>query len=309
MEQSPLPFSARIVSPWLEMGAYEALWCQEGTWFKSLASRFSDHPGFLPSDFVSDPETTRSFAVRVVEIFKRAGIERFGVRVNGTGDYPERLRDAEYPVELIYYRGCWDLAASRGVAIVGTRKPTDRGLEESSELARRLVKDGFTVISGLADGIDTAAHRGAIEAGGNTIAVLGTPLSGSYPPDNKDLQELIARQHLLISQVPVCRYVDGNFWVNTRFFPERNITMSALSEATIIVEAGDTSGTLTQARAALKQRGRKLFILDRCFDVPGLKWPHLYEQRGAIRVRDYSQIREHLGQTELPADPCMPAAG
>ena len=301
-----MPFSAKIVSPWLEMGAYEALWNEEGAWFKSIASRFSAHPGFLPSDFVADEHTARSFAARVVEIFKRAGIEKFGVRINGTGDYPERLRDAEYPVEMIYYRGWWDLAGSPGVAIVGTRKPTDEGVVHASELARELVKDGFTVVSGLATGIDTAAHKAAIDAGGRTIGVLGTPLSASYPPDNVELQEYIAREHLLISQVPVCRYEAGNAWVNRRFFPERNVTMSALSEGTIIVEAGDTSGTLTQARAALKQ-GRKLFILERCFEAPGLRWPRLYEQRGAIRVRDYSQIRAHLEQAELPADSCMPA--
>jgi DNA processing protein len=76
--------------------------------------------------------------------------------------------------------------------------------------------------------------------------------------------------------------------------------MSALSEATIIVEAGDTSGTLTQARAALKQN-RKLFILDSCFNVPGLKWPHTYAERGAIRVKEYEEIQHHLG--EVPSNP------
>jgi DNA processing protein len=105
----------------------------------------------------------------------------------------------------------------------------------------------------------------------------------------------VAREYLLISQVPVCRYTEQHYKINSRFFPERNITMSALSEATIIVEAGDTSGTLTQARAALKQN-RKLFILDSCFNVPGLKWPHTYLQKGAIRIRDYEEIKFHLGE-------------
>jgi len=99
---------------------------------------------------------------------------------------------------------------------------------------------------------------------------------------------------LLISQVPVCRYNEQGPTVNRTFFPERNITMSALTKATIIVEAGETSGTLTQARAALHQ-GRKLFILDSCFKDERLTWPRKYEERGAVRVRDYDDIERHLG--------------
>jgi DNA processing protein len=112
--------------------------------------------------------------------------------------------------------------------------------------------------------VDTAAHETAIAAGGRTIAVIGTPLSHVYPRTNTELQRKIARDFLLISQVPVKRYETRTTGKNRLFFPERNITMSALTEATVIVEAGETSGTLIQARAALQQ-GRKLFILDSCF--------------------------------------------
>ena len=96
--------------------------------------------------------------------------------------------------------------------------------------------------------------------------MIGTPLSHAYPQDNAELQRKIATDFLLISQVPVKRYETSGFPLNRLFFPERNITMSALTEATIIVEAGETSGTLIQARAALHQ-GRKLFILDSCFRI------------------------------------------
>ena len=106
--------------------------------------------------------------------------------------------------------------------------------------------------------------------------------------------EEIAEHHLLISQVPVKRYSNQkNPTSNNFFFPERNITMSALTDATIIVEAGETSGTLVQARHALKQ-GRKVFILESNFRNPELKWPHTFEERGAIRVADYDDIRRHL---------------
>jgi DNA processing protein len=155
------------------------------------------------------------------------------------------------------------------------------------------VNDGYTIASGLARGIDTAAHKSALESGGKTIAVVGTPLNRVYPKENAELQELIARDHLLMSQVPVYRYSKQNYTRNRTFFPERNKTMSALTEATIIVEAGPTSGTLIQARAALAQK-RKLFILDSSFRNPDLTWPHEFESLGAIRVRTYDDIRKNL---------------
>jgi DNA processing protein len=177
--------------------------------------------------------------------------------------------------------------------VVGTRKPSAKGLLQAQDIVKNLSKDKFTIVSGLAAGVDTMAHVTAIENNAPTVAVIGTPLSQSYPKENAKLQEYIAKEHLLISQVPVCRYSEQNFRTNRFFFPERNITMSALTEATIIVEASDTSGTLIQARGAIKQ-GRKLFILERCFHQPGLKWPAHFEQQGAIRIRDYEDIRRHL---------------
>src|SRR5690606_35708634 len=104
----------------------------------------------------------------------------------------------------------------------------------------------------------------AIAHDGRTIAVIGTPISEVYPKENKDLQRHIASNYLLVSQVPLLRYKSQGAHINRFFFPERNKTMSALSDATIIVEASETSGTLTQARAALDQ-GRKLFILESNF--------------------------------------------
>lgn len=148
-------------------------------------------------------------------------------------------------------------------------------------------------MSGLARGIDTVAHTAAIEAEGVTIGVLGTPLSEVYPKENRDLQEQLARDHLVVSQVPIIQYSRQSYRQNRWFFPQRNLTMAALTTATVIVEAGETSGTLVQARGALEQ-GRKLFILESCFGR-GLEWPEKFLRRGAVRVGKFDDIRRVIG--------------
>lgn len=295
LELEDLDFRSRAVSPFLEMGAYEALWTEPRTTFKSLSERFAQCPDSVPSDFVSQREAYKC-AVLVTKRFEKAGIKRFGVRVHGTGEYPSRLRDATHPIECFYYQGWWDLAASRSVAVVGTRKPSQEGRARARRLARALVRDNFTVVSGLAAGIDRVVHETAIQSGGRTIAVIGTPLSHFYPKANAGLQRDIAENFLVVSQVPVIRYESHDYRRNRAFFSERNATMSALTEATIIVEAGESSGTLYQARAALEQ-GRKLFVLDSCFRNAQLTWPSKLAEKGAIRIKDYDDIGQHLSQS------------
>ena len=283
------------VSPFREMGAYEALWLDPKTTFKSLSQKFAQHPGSLPSCFVGRKEA-HECAEFVKQRFEEAKIGRFGVRVYGAGEYPEKLRDAAYPIELLYYQGWSDLVNSRSVAVVGTRNPSSAGLARTERLTRVLVANDFTVVSGLAAGVDRMAHKTAIEENGRTIAVIGTPLSHAYPKENEALQRHIAEHFLLVSQVPLKRYESQDYRRNRFFFPERNVTMSALTEATVIVEAGEKSGTLIQARAALQQ-GRKLFIPDCCFRDPRLTWPSRFAQKGAIRVRDNDDLRQHLSST------------
>lgn len=287
------PALAATISPRREIGAYEALWLEQGATFKTLADRFAKDPTALPSDMVSR-SAADACANEVFSIFAKAGVSRFGVRINHAGDYPKKLRDARYPVELLYYQGAWELTEARAVAVVGSRKASPEGVKRAQQIARALVQRDFTVVSGLAEGIDTAAHTAALAENGRTIAVLGTPLSSVYPAANRALQERIANEQLVISQVPVLRYDRQAPPQNRLFFPERNVTMSALTEATVIVEAGETSGTLTQARAALHQ-GRKLFILDSCFTKPNLTWPAKFAGDGAIRVRTIDDIWSALG--------------
>ena len=276
------------ISPLRELGAYEALWLEQGATFKTLADRFAGDPTALPSDFVPSTKSNDA-AEEVMQKLHDAGVKRFGIRINHAGDYPEKLRDARHPVEMLYYQGSWEISELRAVAIVGSRKATDEGKRRAAKLARELVAKDFTVVSGLAEGIDISAHTAAIDAGGRTIAVIGTPLGTYYPKKHREMQDFIAAEHLLISQVPVLRYSRQHVPQNKLFFPERNVTMSALTEATIIVEAGETSGTLTQARAALHQ-GRKLFILDSCFQRNDITWPARFAAKGAIRVREASDI-------------------
>lgn len=276
-----------------EIGAYEHLWQQPNSSTKRLAELFEAHPGSLPSDLV-DEATAQRVAEEVIKQFAKRGIKRFGVRINGTPDYPSRLRDATEPVEILYFLGSWELAeAPRRVAVVGTRKVTPEGAARTRKLVRALVEADFTIVSGLAQGVDTIAHETAIELGGRTIAVIGTPISEVYPRENAELQRRIATDYLLVSQVPVLRYRAQGPNGNRLFFPERNKTMSALTEATIIVEASETSGTLIQAKAALDQ-GRKLFILESNFSNPAVTWPAKFERLGATRVREFEDIRRML---------------
>lgn len=289
---SPDPFE-RAISPFEEMAAYEALWSEKGATFKTIADKFREAPeGAVPSDLVAG-STIATFKTRLKEIMSRYSVENIGIRVHGAGEYPEKLRDARNPVEVIYYQGWWDLVNTRSVAVVGSRKVSDEGARRTRKLVKCLVEDGFTIVSGLAEGIDTNAHQAALALGGKTIAVIGTPLSHQYPKQNSELQQTIRDNYLLISQVPFQRYLEQDYRSNRIFFPERNITMSALTEATIIIEASETSGTLTQARAALAQ-GRKLFILESCFQNPSITWPARFEAQGAIRVKDYEDIRRNL---------------
>jgi DNA processing protein len=147
------------------------------------------------------------------------------------------------------------------VSIVGSRKASPEGLRRARSLARALAEHGIVVVSGLAAGVDRAAHEGAIEAGGCTFAVLGTPLDQSYPKENAALQERMAREQLLVSQFPVGRPV-----------LKGNRTMALLSDATVIVEAGEKSGTPHQGWQALRL-GRLLFLLESVANDESLSWP------------------------------------
>ncbi len=166
------------------------------------------------------------------------------------------------------------LVEGRRVSLVGSRRGTKEGLDRAARMARELVERGVIVVSGLAEGIDTAAHRSALEAAGRTIAVLGTPLDQFFPAANRELQLRIMREHLAVSQ-----FAPGAP-VRREWFPMRNRTMALLSDATVIVEAGEGSGTLHQGWEALRL-GRPLFLAEAATKSKGLRWPEEMIHYGA----------------------------
>jgi DNA processing protein len=171
------------------------------------------------------------------------------------------------------------------VAIVGTRVVSADGAARARRLAHELARRHVVVVSGLARGVDTEALTAAIEAGGSVIAVIGTPLDQSYPIENASLQELIALDHLIVSQCqPGSRTFPGHF-------PERNRLMAAVTDATAIIEAGDASGTLHQAAECVRL-GRWLFIAKSVMDDRSLEWPAKF--RDCTRVRSLTQASDIL---------------
>jgi DNA processing protein len=166
----------------------------------------------------------------------------------------------------IYYAGDLSLLEAPSVAVVGTREVSESGRARTRRLTRQLVEAGINVVSGLAYGVDTVAHTTAIEMGGRTVAVIGTPLDKASPAENAKLQEVVYRQHLLISQF---RTGETTFRAN---FPLRNKLMAILSDATVVMEAREGSGTLHQA-AECTRLGRWLFIAKSVVEDKSLQWP------------------------------------
>lgn len=207
--------------------------------------------------------------------------------------YPKLLVEVETAPEFLFMRGDALLLEKPIISIVGSRNASDEGKERATKLAYHLTNRDIIIASGLARGIDKAAHRGAYLANKKTIAVIGTPLNKVYPKEHEELQEIIGKEGLVISQfapgLPVQRFN----------FPARNATMSGISIATIVIEAGETSGSLIQAREALKQ-GRKVFIPQSALDNPKLKWPKQFvEKKGASKFVNLEDLLNQLQREKL----------
>lgn len=166
------------------------------------------------------------------------------------------------------------LTEGRRISVVGSRNASPEGIARAKAFTQALVRYNYVVVSGLAEGIDTVAHETAIAAGGRTIAVLGTPLDTAYPAKNAKLLETIRRDHLAISQFP-----EGHPHRRENF-PRRNRTMALVSDATVIVEASEKSGTRHQGWEALRL-GRMVFLMRNVADNPNLTWPQEMISYGA----------------------------
>lgn len=188
--------------------------------------------------------------------------------------------EAKNAPPLLYGAGKWELLQSTArVSIVGSRKASGHGLRMAASLAAWLVAREYVVLSGLAEGIDTAAHTAAIDEGGRTIGVIGTSLEFSYPASNKALQAMMTEQHLVISQF---KHGMPSQRAN---FPRRNRTMALLSDATVIIEAQDGSGSFHQGWEALRL-GRPLYILRSSVENQLLTWPAEFISFGAYVLED-----------------------
>ncbi len=204
--------------------------------------------------------------------------------------YPQRLREIFDPPPVLFARGRIDLLNSLMLAVVGTRRPTPYGLAVSERLAGDLARAGLTIVSGMARGVDTAAHRGALAANGSTIAVLGCGADVAYPSENRRLAAEMAEKALLISEFPMGAPA---FPQN---FPIRNRIISGMSLGVLIAEGAQYSGSAITARLALEQ-GREVFA------VPGsiiskMSWgPNLLIKQGAKLVQDWNDVI-----VELPAE-------
>ena len=177
----------------------------------------------------------------------------------------------------VFWAGNLELLKQPSVSVIGAREASPEGRSRATRIARELAKAGANIVSGLAAGIDTAAHLGAMSVGGPTAAVIGTPIDKVYPSENASLQEEIAAQYLLISQFP-----QGTKTYPSDF-PKRNRLMAALTDASIIVEASDTSGTLHQAKECVRL-GRWLFIMRSVVEDTRLSWPERFLREPMVRV-------------------------
>jgi DNA processing protein len=220
--------------------------------------------------------------------------------------YPELLRLTADPPPLLYVRGQLTEADERAIAIVGTRKATRAGREVAANFARDLAANGMTVVSGLAHGIDTAAHEGSLAAGGRTIAVLGTGIDIDYPPENRTLADRISEQGAILSEFPIGTQPIG------RNFPKRNRVMSGISLGVLVTEAPANSGALITADFAAEQ-GREVFAIPGSIYNKMARGTNQLIQDGAKLVMDVGDILDELNiahttiQTQVRTEQVAPS--
>lgn len=212
--------------------------------------------------------------------------------------YPPALLEIADPPSVLYVRGNPDLLHRRGIAVVGSRNATPQGIQTAESFARHLAAQGLCIVSGLALGIDAAAHRGALAAQGETVAVIGTGADRIYPARNKELAIAIAERGAIVSEFPL-----GTPAVAYNF-PRRNRIISGLARGVLVVEAAPESGSLITARLAAEQ-GREVFAIPGSIHSPVARGCHKLIKQGAKLVETAQDILEELGN--FAAAP-MPAA-
>ncbi|MDP3538191.1 MAG: DNA-processing protein DprA [Azonexus sp.] len=209
--------------------------------------------------------------------------------------YPKTLLEIPDPPSVLYVRGNLALLQHKGLAMVGSRNATPQGLQTAEGFAKALAAKGFCIISGLALGIDAAAHRGALVAGGATIAVIGTGADRLYPARNRELALAIAEHGAIISEFPL-----GTPAIASNF-PRRNRIISGLSRGVLVVEAAPESGSLITARLAAEQ-GREVFAIPGSIHSPVARGCHKLIKQGAKLVETAQDVLDELGSFADPED-------
>ena len=218
-------------------------------------------------------------------------------------DYPQTLLETPDPPALLYLRGRRELLARPGLAIVGSRSATPQGTSNAEQFARAFSAAGLTIVSGLALGIDAAAHRGGLDAAGSTIAVLGSGADILYPQRNRALGERIAREGLILSEFAL------GTPPHAPNFPRRNRVIAGLARGCLVVEAALASGSLITARLAAEQ-GREVFAIPGSIHSPHSKGCHARIKQGAKLVESAQDLLQELGMQAASAPAAAaPASG
>jgi len=241
----------------------------------------------LSKDKVSEfDEFRKKFDIE--DYFRRLKGLKIGVVTTLDREYPENLRDLEGAPSVLYFKGCLKTSDVNSVAIVGSRKMSSYGREVAQKFSAELASFGVTIISGLAKGIDTAAHMGALSVGGRTIAVLGQGLDSVYPPENADLAEKIIKSDgAILSEYPLgMPALPINFAI-------RNRIVSGLSAAVVVIEGAEKSGTLLTASHAAEQ-GKTVFAVPGQITSPMSAAPHFLLRNGAKIATSATDILEEL---------------
>lgn len=226
---------------------------------------------------------------------KRVNDSGYSVLTWDSPDYPAYLREVPAPPPLLYVAGQLQAVDKWSVAVVGTRRLTAYGRQMTREIVTGLVQNGVTIVSGLARGIDSIAHKTALEAGGRTIAILGSGLDHVYPPENRPIVKQIVEKG---QGAVVSDYALGTR-PESKNFPPRNRIISGLSLGTVVIEAGQKSGALITAQFAVEQ-DREVFAVPGNVNSPASAGPNRLIQQGAKLVMSVDDILEELNLTMVP---------
>ena len=238
--------------------------------------------------FVPEPERLGVEARRRAEAAVRSLEELRAVVLDPRGsDYPAALRFLPHPPSVLFARGRLDLLARPGIAVVGTRGASAYGRDATATLTAGLVGVGYTIISGLARGIDSVAHRSALDLGGDTVAVLGTGLDVAYPPENRGMIDELAERGCILSEFP------PGTQPRKHHFPQRNRLIAGLARAVVVVEAGERSGALITAEYALEE-GKEVFAVPGPIHHEGSRGTHRLIRDGAALVTCAADIVETM---------------